>query len=109
MMIHPSYGEAWKRFDGKHRLKADEARNVRIAMLTDRFNPFGLMAASYSCWPVFIIPLNLPPGAIMQRKYMFVSLIIPGPDYPGKNMSVYMQPLMDELKEAWVTGFKTYD
>ena len=24
-------------------------------------------------------------------------------------MSVYMQPLMDELKEAWDTGFRTYD
>jgi hypothetical protein len=40
---------------------------------------------------------------------MFLSLIIPGPDYPGKNISVYMQPLIDELKEAWVTGFRTYD
>jgi hypothetical protein len=109
MMVHPSDGDAWKRFDGKHPLKAAEARNVRIALSTDGFNPFGMTAASYSCWPVFTIPLNLPPGAIMQRKYMFLSLIIPGPDYPGKNMSVYMQPLMDELKEAWVTGFRTYD
>ena len=109
MMIHPSDGEAWKHFDQKHKEKAGEARNVRVALSTDGFNPYGMTAASYSCWPVFIIPLNLPPGAIMQRKYMFLSLIIPGPHYPGKNMSVYMQPLMDELKEAWITGFRTYD
>ena len=61
MMIHPSDGEAWKSFDGKHHVKAAEARNVRIAMSTDGFNPFGMTSASYSCWPMFVMPLNLPP------------------------------------------------
>jgi hypothetical protein len=44
----------------------------------------------YSCWPVFVIPLNLPPGVLMQRNTMFLSLIIPGPEYPGKNLAVFM-------------------
>ena len=84
MMIHPSDGDAWKHFDEKHGEKAGEARNVRVALSTEGFNPNGMTAASYSCRPVFVIPLNLPPGAIMQRKFMFLSLIIPGPKYPGK-------------------------
>jgi hypothetical protein len=33
----------------------------------------------------------------MQRKNIFLTLIIPGLDYPGKNLSVYMQPLIDDL------------
>ena len=45
----------------------------------------------------------------MQRKNIFLTLIIPGPNYAGKNMNVYMQPLKDELQEAWDNGFKTYD
>ena len=45
----------------------------------------------------------------MQRKNIFLTLIIPGPNYPGKNMNVYMQPLKDELQEAWDNGVKTYD
>ena len=45
----------------------------------------------------------------MQRKNIFLTLIIPGPNYPGENMNVYMQPLKDELQEAWDNGFKTYD
>ena len=45
----------------------------------------------------------------MQRKNIFLTLIILGPNYPGKNMNVYMQPLKDELQEAWDNGFKTYD
>ena len=45
----------------------------------------------------------------MQRKNIFLTLIIPGPNYPGKNMNVYMQSLKDELQEAWDNGIKTYD
>ena len=45
----------------------------------------------------------------MQRKHIFLSLIGPGPKYPGKNINVYMQPLIDDLKEAWVNGIRTYD
>ena len=45
----------------------------------------------------------------MQRKNIFLTLIIPGPNYLGKNMNVYMQPLKDDLQEAWDNGFKTYD
>ena len=45
----------------------------------------------------------------MKRKNIFLTLIIPGPKYPGKNMNVYMQPLKDELQEASDNGIKTYD
>ncbi|KAK1678238.1 hypothetical protein QYE76_039086 [Lolium multiflorum] len=86
-MGHPSDGTAWKNFDTKHRLKAAEARNVRIAIATDGFNPYG-------------------------------------PHYPGKNLSVYMQPIVEDLNHSWhhgtltkgvnlstgkVTGLKSHD
>jgi hypothetical protein len=60
-LVHPSDGEAWTHFDGIHRDKAEEARNVRVAPVIDGFNPYEMLAAPYTCWPVFIIPLNLPP------------------------------------------------
>ena len=106
-MVHPSDGESWKNFDRIHRDKANEARNVRIALATDGFNPYGMVAASYSCWPVFVIPLNLPPGVLFQRQSIFVSLIIP--EHPGNKMSVYMEPLIDDLVKAWDEGVWTYD
>ena len=59
-MVHPSDAEAWKYFDGCHTMKAMEARNVRVTLATDGFNPYGMMDAPYSCWPVFVIPLNPP-------------------------------------------------
>ena len=106
-LAHPSDAEAWSHFDRIHVDKANEARNVRVAIATDGFNPYGVTTASYSCWPVFVIPLNLPPGIIFQRQHIFLSLIIPG--YPGDNMSVYMEPLIDDLLRAWEDGVQTYD
>ena len=101
-MVHPADAEAWKYFDGRHSEKAGESRNVRVALATDGFNPYGMAAAPYTCWPVFVIPLNLPPGVMFQQQNIFLSLIISG--YPGDNMCVYMEPLVDDLLRAWEEG-----
>jgi len=50
-IVHPFDGESWKHFDAIHHEKAREAHNVRVALATDGFNSYGMMAASYSCWP----------------------------------------------------------
>jgi hypothetical protein len=69
-LVHPSDGEAWTRLDCIYREKAYEARNVGVALAKDGFNPYGLMAAPYTCWPMFVIPLNLPPAyAFKDRIY----------------------------------------
>ncbi|XP_072147856.1 uncharacterized protein [Setaria viridis] len=87
--------------------KALEARNVCVALATDGFNLYGMVAAPYTCWPMFVIPLNLPPGVLLQRQNIFLSLIIP--EHPGNNMSVYMEPLIDDLVHAWEERVWTYD
>ena len=65
-MAHLADDEAWKYFDGRHSEKAGESRNVRVALATDGFDPYGMAASPYTCWPVFVIPLNLPPGVMFQ-------------------------------------------
>ena len=72
-MVHPSDGDTWKHFDAMHPSKAMEARNVRVALSTDGFNPYGMMAAPYTYWPVFVIPLNLPPTSCLSRKRILVT------------------------------------
>jgi len=69
-MVHPSDGEAWKYFDDMHPDKAREARNVRVAFATDGFNPYGTGAAPYTCWSVFVIPLNLSPGVMFEQRIL---------------------------------------
>jgi hypothetical protein len=105
-MVHPSDGEAWTYFDLIHHEKAREACNVRVALAIDGFNPYGLLAAPYTCWLIFVIPLN-PPGILFQRHTVFLSLIIPR--HPGNNMGVFIEPLVDELITAWEEGVWTYD
>ena len=45
----------------------------------------------------------------MKRKFMMLSLLISGPRQPGKNIDVYLSPLVDDLKTLWEKGVETYD
>lgn len=45
-MSHAADGEAWKDFDRKYRTFAEDARNMRLAIATDGFNPFGKVSNS---------------------------------------------------------------
>jgi len=73
-----------------------------VAIATNGFNPYGTHAASYTCWPVFVIPLNLAPDVMFEPNNVLLSLIIPG--HPGNNMGVFMQPPWDELEHDWEMG-----
>ena len=64
--------------------------------------------APYSCWPVFVTPLNLPPGTLLRSEYIFLALVIPGPEHPGRKLNILMQPLVDEFQELW-KGVTTWD
>ncbi|KAG8379137.1 hypothetical protein BUALT_Bualt07G0056900 [Buddleja alternifolia] len=108
-LCHPRDGEAWKHFDRSHPIFAAESRNVRLALSADGFNPHNQGSRPYSCWPVIVTPYNLPPWMCMDRPYMFLTLLVPGPKSPGRSLDVYLQPLINELKTLWDVGVETYD
>ncbi|GLT27777.1 hypothetical protein SLA2020_027500 [Shorea laevis] len=97
-MFHLTCREVWKHFDSTHLEFASEPRNVSLGLCTDGFTPFGHSASPYSCWPVFVSVYNLPPTMCMKQEYVFLSLIIRGPQSPGKNIDVMLRPLIDDLK-----------
>jgi hypothetical protein len=107
-MAHPADSDAWKALDEFDPEFARDARNIRFGLATDGFTPFGQSAASYSCWPVFAIPYNLPPSMCMKYEFTFLCLIIPGPKHPGIKLNVALQPLISELKKLWY-GVEAYD
>jgi hypothetical protein len=107
--MHSSDGEAWKSFDRVFPDFAKEPRNVRLGLCTYGFTPFSFSATSYSCWPVFLVPYNLPPPMCMKKENIFLTLVIPGPQHPGKNLDVYMEPLYDGLKLLWSERVLLYD
>jgi hypothetical protein len=98
VMVHPSDSEAWKALDDFDVDFVRDAQNVCIGLATDGFSPYNMSAASYSCWSVFAIPYNLPHSLCMKYEYMFLCLIIPGPDHPGTRLNVMLKPLIEELK-----------
>jgi hypothetical protein len=108
VMVHHSDWDAWKALDNFHPEFAQDAINVRIGLATDGFTPFGDNTISYTCWPLFAIPYNLPPSLYMKYEFMFLCLIILGLDHPVPKLNVMLKPLIDELKELW-NGVEAYD
>ncbi|XP_074300953.1 uncharacterized protein LOC141632293 [Silene latifolia] len=108
IMRHPSDSEAWKDLDKRFPDFAADARNVRLGLATDGFNPGG-MSCRYSIWPVMVVPYNLPPWMCMKSDNIMLSLLIPGPKALGNDIDVFLQPLIDELKELWDIGVQTFD
>ncbi|GKA12721.1 zinc finger, PHD-type containing protein [Tanacetum coccineum] len=109
-MQHPVDGRAWKNFDTKYLDFAKEPRNVRLGLAADGFNPFGNLSQSYSMWPVILTTYNLPPWLCMKESSFMLTLLIPGPKSPGKDIDVYLRPLIDDLKDLWaLKGVETID
>ncbi|XP_050935042.1 uncharacterized protein LOC127143842 [Cucumis melo] len=62
------------------------------------------MSTSYSMWLVVLLPYNLLPWKCMKETNFFMSLLIPSPKSSGREIDVYLQPLIEELKELWLIG-----
>ncbi|KAL6611281.1 hypothetical protein ACP70R_039209 [Stipagrostis hirtigluma subsp. patula] len=87
------------------------ARNRAIleGLATDGFNPFGIMSSSYSVWPVVVVVYNLPPWRSMKEAFILMPLLILGKKGPGRDIDVYLRPLVEELKTLFSVGAITYD
>ncbi|XP_062093595.1 uncharacterized protein LOC133799612 [Humulus lupulus] len=109
VLRHPADAAVWKDFDKQYPDFAKEPRNIRFGFATDGFNPFGDLSNSYSMWPVILMPYNMPPWICMKREFLMMSLLIPRRRAPDKDIDVYLQPLIEELKELWEKGVQTFD
>ncbi|GJW16185.1 hypothetical protein Tco_0020318 [Tanacetum coccineum] len=97
-MQHPVDGGAGKKFDTKYQDFAKETRNVRLGLASDGFNPFGNLSQAYSMWPVILITYNLPLWLCMKESSFMLTLLIPGPKSPSKDIDVYLRHLIEDLK-----------
>nr|GEV84922.1 hypothetical protein [Tanacetum cinerariifolium] len=76
-------------------------KKCSIKFVADGFNPFDNLSQSYSMWPVILTTYNLPPWLCMKESSFMLTLLIPGPKSPGKDIDVYLRPLIDDLKDLW--------
>jgi len=51
----------------------------------------------------------MPPELCMKQSNMILSMLITSHDSPGDEIDIYWQPLIEELKELWEIGVKTFD
>ncbi|XP_058006762.1 uncharacterized protein LOC131182131 [Hevea brasiliensis] len=109
VMRHPADSMAWISFNKLHPNFASDSRNVRLGLASDGFQPFANSKMPYSVWPVLLIPYNLPPWMCMKQSNFILSMLIPGPEGPGDAIDIYLQPLVEELRELWETGIDTFD
>ncbi|KAK9148614.1 hypothetical protein Scep_007371 [Stephania cephalantha] len=52
---------------------------------------------------------KLPPWLCMKQPFLILFVLIDGPNGPGDKIDVFMQPLIEKLKELWVEGVQTFD
>jgi hypothetical protein len=100
IISHPADSDACQtldRFDPKF---ARDPRSVYLGLSTDGFQSHSNDSHSYSCWPVFVMPYNLPPDKCLKEGFIFLALVIPSPREPKKQMNIFLQPLFEELKNC---------
>jgi hypothetical protein len=78
-----------------------DARNFRLGLATDGFNPFGNMNNSCSMWPIFVVSYNMPPWVCMEESNFIMDLLIPRLSSPSKDFDIFMEPLVQELQQLW--------
>jgi hypothetical protein len=61
IMSHPTDSEAWHALDRFDPEFARDSRSVRLGLSMDGFQCHSTNSHPYSCWPVFVMPYNLPP------------------------------------------------
>ncbi|GJW45773.1 hypothetical protein Tco_0077419 [Tanacetum coccineum] len=93
--------EHGRNFDTKYPDFLQRTKNVSIGLAADGFNPFGNLSQAYSMWPVILTTYNLPPWLCMKESSFMLTLLIPGPKSPGKDIDVYLRHLIEDLKVLW--------
>lgn len=80
---------------------------MQLGLAMDGVNPFGQRSTTYSVCPVVVVNYNIPPWMTTKKGNLILRMLVPG-HYKIKNMDVYLQPLVDELKELW-SGIEVVD
>jgi hypothetical protein len=100
-MSHYANVEAWHALDHFDPEFTWDPMSVCLALSADGFQPYSSDSTVYSCWPVFMVPHNLPPNKYLKEGFIFLALVILCPKEPRKQMNIFLCPLMEELKELW--------
>ena len=83
---------------------AKDPRNLRLGISADEVD-VNRGNRQHSVWPVLTLIYNLPPWLCMKIKFIMLAVLISG--YPGKDIDVFLEPLVDDLKLLFEEGVNT--
>lgn len=106
VLRHPADSQAWRTIDEKFPKFAEDPRNLRLGISADGVD-VNSGNRHHSVWPVLSVIYNLPPWLCMKRKFIMLSVLISG--YPGNDIDVFLEPLVDDLHTLFEDGVDTYD
>lgn len=106
VLRHPADSQAWRTIDEKFPEIAEDPRNIRLGISADGVDVH-TGNRHHSVWPVLSVIYNLPPWLCMKRKFINLSVLISG--YPGNDIDVFLEPLVDDLHTLFEKGVHTYD
>ncbi|GKF21984.1 hypothetical protein Tco_0074306, partial [Tanacetum coccineum] len=98
--------QAWHTIDEKFPKIAEDPRNLQLGISADGVD-VNTGNRHHSVWTVLTVIYNLPPWLCMKRKFIMPSVLISG--YPGNDMDVFLELLVDDLHTLFETGVDTYD
>ena len=99
-------------YDGRvwHEFMSDSTRRFLaapqcylLAVNVDWFQPF--TRTQYSVGAIYLTVQNLPRNERYKEENVILVGIIPGPSEPSLTTNSYLAPLVEELQQAWDTGF----
>ncbi|XP_033128492.1 uncharacterized protein LOC103828255 [Brassica rapa] len=109
IMRHPVDSLTWVQINNKWPEFATEARNLRLGISTDGMNPFSIQNTKHSTWHVLLVNYNMAPTQCMRSENIMLTMLIPGRTAPNNNIDIYLQPLIEKLKDLWTEGMEVYD
>ncbi|GJY01076.1 putative transposase-associated domain-containing protein [Tanacetum coccineum] len=106
VLRHLADSQTWRTIDEKFSEIAKDPRNLRLGISADGVD-VNTGNRHHSVWPVLTVIYNLPPWLCIKRKFNMLSVLISG--YPGNDIDVFLEPLVDDLHTLFETGVDTYD
>jgi hypothetical protein len=80
IMSHPTDAEVWHALDRFDPEFTRDPRSVRLGLSMDGFQPYSSNSIAYPRWLVFVMPYNLSPNKCLKEVFIFLALVIPGPN-----------------------------
>ncbi|GKF95305.1 putative transposon, En/Spm-like protein, partial [Tanacetum coccineum] len=106
VLRHLADSHAWRTIDEKFSEIAKDPRNLRLGISADGVD-INSGTRHHSVWPALSVIYNLPPWLCMKRKFIILLVLISG--YPGNDIDVFLELLVDDLHTLFETGVDTYD